>query len=95
MGRWTKFFQLLARKDIDGNKMNLGVAVLASFRGRHIDNLAGATLNNNKAVLPQGRALHGVGSRGTSIDGIEIVLFMLFSVSIETPKKVCSIGNFL
>lgn len=61
MGGGAKFFEFLSGEDIDGNKMDLSVTVLASLGGGHVDNLAGAVLNNNKTVLPQGRALHREG----------------------------------
>jgi hypothetical protein len=77
MGGGAKFFELLAGKDIDSNKVDLSVAVFASLRGRHVDDLAGAVLDHNEAILPQGRALHGEGGRGAGIGGFERV-FMLY-----------------
>jgi hypothetical protein len=56
--------------------MDLSVTVLASFGGRHVDDLAGAVLDHNETVLPQSRALHGEGSRGTGIGGLEGVLML-------------------
>ncbi len=76
MGRRAKFFQLLAGKDIDGGKMNLGVTVLAGFGGGHVDDLAGAIFDDDKAVLPQGRTLHRVSGRGASIGALESVLML-------------------
>jgi hypothetical protein len=76
VGGRAKFFKLLAGEDIDGNKMDLCVTVLASLGGRHIDDLAGAVLDHNEAVLPQGRALHGKGGRGAGIGGLEGVLML-------------------
>ena len=76
MSGGAKFFELLASEDVDGDKMDLGVAVLASLRGRHVDDLARTVLNHNEAVLPQGRALHGEGSRGAGIGGLEGVLML-------------------
>ena len=76
MGGRAKFFKLLAGEDIDGNKMDLCVAVLASLGGRHIDDLAGAVLDHNEAVLPQGRTLHGESGRGAGIGGLEGVLML-------------------
>lgn len=53
------------------------MAVLASLRGRHVDNLAGAALDDDVTVLPQGRALHGEGGRRTGITrGVENVLVL-------------------
>lgn len=83
MGGRAKFFKLLASENINGDKMDLGVAMLAGLRGRHIDDLARAVLDDNKAVLPQGRALHGIGSGSASIGGIESVLMLNFVVSMD------------
>ena len=76
MGGRAKFFKLLAGEDIDGNKVDLCVTVLASLGGRHIDDLAGAVLDHNEAVLPQGRTLHGESGRGAGIGGLEGVLML-------------------
>lgn len=71
VGGWTKFFELLTGEDINGNKMDLSVTVLASLGGRHVDNLAGAVLDHNEAVLAQGRALHGVGEGRAGVGRLE------------------------
>jgi hypothetical protein len=76
VGGRAKFFKLLAGEDIDGNKVDLCVTVLASLGGRHIDDLAGAVLDHNEAVLPQGRTLHGESGRGAGIGGLEGVLML-------------------
>jgi len=56
--------------------MDLGVAVLSRLGSGHLDNLAGAVLDANEAVLPQSRALHGVGEGGTGIGAVEGVLML-------------------
>ncbi len=76
MGRWAEIFELLAGKDIDGDEVDLGVTVLASLRGRHVNDLAGTTLDHDVSVLAKGRALHGVGGGGTGIDALEGVLML-------------------
>ena len=76
MGGWAEFLKLLASEDVDGNQMDLGVAVLASLGGGHINDLARAVLDHNEAVLSQGRALHGESGRGAGIGGIEGVLML-------------------
>lgn len=76
MGGRAKLFKLLTGEDIDGNKMDLCVTMLASLGGRHIDDLAGTVLDHDEAVLPQGRALHGEGGRGAGIGGLEGVLML-------------------
>ena len=50
--------KLLAREDVQADKVDLRVAVLARLRRRHVDNLAREALQNDKAVLAQRRALH-------------------------------------
>lgn len=77
VGGGAQLFELLASEDIDGDKMDLGVTVLTSLGSRHVDNLAGAVLDHDETVLPQGRALHREGSRGASVGGIEGVLMLL------------------
>jgi len=80
---WAEFFEFLAGKDIDGDKMNLCVAVLASLGGGHVDDLAGAVLDDDESVLSQGRALHGKGGGGAGVScGIEGV-FMLLQCSVS------------
>ena len=72
----AKIFQLLAGEDVNGNEMDLGVAVFAGLRGRHFDDLAGAVLDADETVLPQGGTLHGVGGRGTGIGALKGVLML-------------------
>ena len=76
VGGWAKFFELLAGEDINGNKMDLGVTVLASLRGGHVDNLARSVLNHNESVLSQGGTLHGEGGRGTGVGRLEGMLML-------------------
>ena len=76
MGGGAKFFEFLAGEDVDSNQMNLCVTVLSSLRSRHINDLAGAVLDNDESVLSQGRALHGKGGGGARIGGVKGV-FML------------------
>ncbi len=40
MGGRAEFFKLLASEDIDSDQMDLGVTVLASLGGGHVDDLA-------------------------------------------------------
>lgn len=74
VGGGREILELLAGEDISGNEMDLGVTVLTGLGGRHIDNLAGSSLDNNVTVLSQSRALHGEGERGTGVNGIKGVL---------------------
>lgn len=71
VGRWRQIFHLLASEDVDGDQVDLGVAVLASLGGGHFDDLAWAALDDDVTVLPQGRALHWEGHGGASIGAVE------------------------
>jgi hypothetical protein len=76
VSRWGKIFQLFASEDVDGDQVDLGVAVLASLGGRHVDDLAWATFDNDVTVLSQGGTLHGEGGRGAGIGRLEGVLML-------------------
>lgn len=76
VGRRAEIFELLAGEDVEGNQMDLGVTVLAGLGGGHVDDLARAALDDDEAVLPQGRALHGVGRRRAGVGGLEGVLML-------------------
>ena len=73
MGGRAEILKLLACEDVQGNEMDLSVTVLAGLGGGHVDDLARAALDHDKAVLPQSRALHGEGERGASV-GVALVL---------------------
>lgn len=75
MGGRAKFFKLLASEDVGTDKMDLGVTVLASLGGGHVDDLAGAALDDDDTVLAQSRALHGEGLGRTGIaTGLDLEL---------------------
>jgi hypothetical protein len=76
VGGGAEIFKLLRSEDVDGNQMDLGVTVLAGLRGGHLDDLAGTVLDDDEAVLPQSRTLHGVGGGGTGIGALEGVLML-------------------
>jgi hypothetical protein len=76
VGGWGEIFQLLAGEDIQGGQVDLCVTVFAGLGGGHVDNLAGATLDDNETVLSQGGTLHGEGGRGAGIGGLEGVLML-------------------
>ena len=91
MGGGAKFFELLASEYIDGDQVDLGVAMLASLGSRHVDDLARAVLDHDETVLSQGRALHGESGRGAGIGGLEGVLMLLRQAKLVSilclPKK--------
>jgi hypothetical protein len=73
----AEIFKLLLGEDVNGDKMDLGVTVLASLGSRHFDDLARTILDHNEAVLPKSRALHRIGGRGTGIGALKGVLMLL------------------
>lgn len=77
VGGRRQIFVLLASEDVESDDVNLGVTVLASLGGRHVNDLARTVLDNDVTVLAQSRALHGEGGRRASVGGVEsdIVLY--------------------
>jgi hypothetical protein len=66
--------------------MDFGVTVFASLGGGHFDDLARAVLDAHKAVLPQGRALHGVRSGGTGIGALEGMLMLRCELDVRALR---------
>lgn len=71
MGGGREIFVLLGGEDVSGDKVDLGVTVLASLGGRHVDDLARAALDDDETVLTESRALHGEGQGGAGVGGLE------------------------
>ena len=84
MGGRAEIFQLLPSEDIQSNKMNLGVTVLASLGSGHVDDLARATLNHNVTVLAKSGTLHRVGGGGAGIGALEGVLMLSTKQGVST-----------
>jgi len=76
VGGRRQVFQLLARENVDSHQVNLGVAMFAGFGGAHVNDLARAVLDDDEAVLAQGRALHWEGERRASIGAVELKLML-------------------
>lgn len=76
MGGGAEILKLLAGEDVDGDQVDLGVTVLASLGGGHVDDLARAALDDDEAVLSEGRTLHGERQRRAGVGRVEGV-FML------------------
>ena len=76
VGGGGEILQLLAGKKINGSQVDLGVTVLAGLGGGHVDDLAGAVLDHDEAVLAQSRTLHRVGERGAGVGGVELELML-------------------
>ena len=92
MGRRAKIFKLLAGENVDGDKMNFGVAVLAGLGGTHFHNLAGATFDDDEAVFAECRALLGVGGRGASIGALEGMLMLVGQDMLEEDSCFGEVG---
>ena len=94
MGGGRQILELLAGEDVNGDQVDLGVTVLAGLGGRHVDDLAGTALDDDVAVLSQGRTLHGVGGGGTGIGGLEGVLLVLQDGVVSMlSKRTAGIGR--
>jgi len=89
VGRRRKIFELLAGEDVNGSQVDLGVTVLSSLGGRHIDNLAGTVLDDNETVLTESGTLHGVGGRSTSIGAVEGVLMLEIRETLAITSEAC------
>lgn len=87
MGGGGEILELLASEDVDGNQVNLGVTVLSSLGGRHVDNLARAALDNDMAVLTQSRALHGEGQRRAGVGRLEGVIMLEKKLSVNAAIR--------
>ena len=94
VGGGRQILELLAGEDVNGDQVDLGVTVLAGLGGRHVDDLAGTALDDDVAVLSQGRTLHGVGGGGTGIGGLEGVLLVLQDGVVSMlSKRTAGIGR--
>lgn len=68
---WRQIFVFLAGEDVEGDQMDLGVTVLSSLGGGHVNDLAWSVLDDDEAVLSESRTLHRVGGRGAGIGRFE------------------------
>lgn len=93
MGGGAEIFEFLAGEDVDGDEMDLGVAVLAGLGGGHVDDLAGTVLDADKTVLSQSGTLHGVGGRGASIDALKGVLMLRRERSAKSAQQCGEKGS--
>lgn len=63
VGGGAKLLKLLAGEDVNGDQVDLGVTVLASLGGGHVDDLAGTVFDADVAVLAKSRAEEAMFSR--------------------------------
>lgn len=83
MGGGRQILELLAGEDIGGDHVDLGVTVLASLGGGHLNDLARTSLNDDVTVLAQSGTLHREGGRGTGISRLEGNVKLCNHVSYE------------
>ena len=50
MRGWTQFFEFFSSKDVDSNKMDFCMTMLAGLGGAHFNNFTGPTLDYNMTV---------------------------------------------
>ena len=86
VGGGGEILKLLGGEDIGGDQVNLGVTVLASLGGRHVNDLARTVLDHNVATLAQSRTLHGVGERGSGISRIESDIVLYYIMLASAPN---------
>jgi len=88
VGGRRDIFHFFASEDVDGDKVDLGVAVLAGLGGGHFDDLAGAALDDDVTALAEGRALHGEGVRGAGVGLLEgVVVLLVVRHGVWSPKE--------
>ena len=88
VGGRAKILELLASEDVNCNKMDLGVTVLAGLGCAHFDNLARAALDDDETVLAERRALHRICSGSTGIGALEGMLMLIRKLVSKTWKGV-------
>src|SRR2546421_2185246 len=78
---WCNVVILFASEDVDGGDIDLGVAVLARFGDRELDNLGRAGLvQDDVAAFAKSGGLRGGGEGGTCVGGVEGIFFgLIFS----------------
>jgi hypothetical protein len=99
VGGGAEILVLSASEDINTDQVDLGVTVLTSLRGGHVDDFARVSLNADKSVLSESRALHGVGGRASVLDPVLhifisrcLVVFAKFLPAFQ-PRKQDGIRN--
>ena len=53
----SSLINLAKRAHVGSDQVDLGVTVLSSLGGRHVDDLTGSSLDKNVSTLPKGRTL--------------------------------------
>lgn len=73
------------QQDIHVYIFYLGMSMLASLRGSHLNNLTGTTFQHDMAIFPQSRALHRVRFRGSRFHSLEII----FPICVHCDEEFC------
>lgn len=75
--------------------MDLGVTVLTSLGSGHFNNLTRSTLDDDVAVLSQGRTLDGVGLGSTGIDSLEgLIVVVRHTIKKKEKNNVLVFKRF-
>lgn len=73
------------QQDIHVYIFYLGMSMLASLRGSHLNNLTGTTFQHDMAIFPQSRALHRVRFRGSRFHSLKII----FPICVHCDEEFC------
>jgi len=76
VGGGGEILHLLAGEDVNGDQVDLGVAVLSGLGGGHVDDLAGTALDDNVTVLAESGTLEGEGHGRAGVGGLEGVVML-------------------
>ena len=71
VGGRAQLLELLGGEDVDGDEVNLGVTVLSSLGGGHVNDLARVTLDHNVSALAEGGGLSGGGGISVGVGHCE------------------------
>jgi hypothetical protein len=87
MSRGGNIFQLLSGENVNGDKVNLSMTVLASLGGGHFDDFARASLNYDVSIFPESGALHREGGGGPSVGPLEGLVMLLIIRHFERKEE--------
>ena len=77
MGGRGEILELLPVEDVEGDEVDFGMAVLPGLGGGHVDNLAGAALDDHMSVLAKSGTLLRVGQGRAGVGRLERDLVLL------------------
>ena len=86
MGGRAQIFELLAGEDVNCDQVDFGMTMFAGLGGAHFHDFAGTVLDDDVAVLAEGRALHRIGGGGAGIGALESVFMLLFRKARQSSR---------